>query len=286
MPLSAAHYPGIYCPQVSKLQLGKSRSRTWEAVKEAIRNGASPAQAVAAVQAAEAAAAAVAQQETRRVSPATDAEMPDAATSPEAKRDPSPAAAAAAVEGQQPAAAVAVAAADVAMTDVSAVLDTPQQAKQQPAAAAADLAQEEADTAAALLGLGSEEPPAAVLDPAAAAAAPIGVEHHMLGPTAAEAAAADGTPFQQQQQQEPEYFVKWSGKAHIHNEWLRESQLLGIARRKLLNFKKRHGDVPVNFMEDEWLQPERFIARRPSPSNPGWEVLVKWKGQVGVTELL
>jgi hypothetical protein len=43
--------------------------------------------------------------------------------------------------------------------------------------------------------------------------------------------------------QEPEYLVKWSGRAHIHNEWLRESQLLGMARRKLLNFKKRHGEV-------------------------------------------
>jgi hypothetical protein len=63
---------------------------------------------------------------------------------------------------------------------------------------------------------------------------------------------------------------------------MRESLLLNTARRKLLNFKKRHGDAPVNFMEAEWLLPERFVARRPSPSNPGWEVLVKWQGQVGV----
>lgn len=80
--------------------------------------------------------------------------------------------------------------------------------------------------------------------------------------------------------QEPHYLVKWSGRAHIHNEWLPESQLLNMARRKLINFKKRHGDAPVNFTEEEWLQPERFVARRPSPSNPGWEVLVKWQGQV------
>jgi hypothetical protein len=39
--------------------------------------------------------------------------------------------------------------------------------------------------------------------------------------------------------------------------------------------------APVNFVEAEWLQAERFVARRPSPSNPGWEVLVKWRGQVG-----
>jgi hypothetical protein len=79
---------------------------------------------------------------------------------------------------------------------------------------------------------------------------------------------------------EPEYLVKWSGRAHIHNEWLPESTLLGIARRKLLNFKKRHGDAPVSFAEEEWSLPERFVARRPSPSSPGWEVLVKWQGQV------
>jgi hypothetical protein len=36
----------------------------------------------------------------------------------------------------------------------------------------------------------------------------------------------------------------------------------------------------VNFMEEEWLHAERCVARRPSPSTPGWEVLVKWQGQV------
>jgi hypothetical protein len=41
--------------------------------------------------------------------------------------------------------------------------------------------------------------------------------------------------------------VKWAGRAHLHNEWVRESSLLGIARRKLLNFKKRHGGEPCDF---------------------------------------
>eukprot|EP00775_Hariotina_reticulata_P010594 gene10594-10752_t len=79
---------------------------------------------------------------------------------------------------------------------------------------------------------------------------------------------------------EPEYLVKWFGRAHIHNEWLPESRLLILTRRKLLNFKKRHGDAPCNFMEDEWTVPERLVARRPCPNSPGWEVLVKWKAQV------
>ena len=45
---------------------------------------------------------------------------------------------------------------------------------------------------------------------------------------------------------EPEYLVKWVGRAHAHNEWVRESTLMGLARRKLLNFKKRHGASPCN----------------------------------------
>jgi hypothetical protein len=82
--------------------------------------------------------------------------------------------------------------------------------------------------------------------------------------------------------QEPEYLVKWAGRSHIHNEWLPESQLLLVARRKLLNFKKRHGDAPVSFMDSEWTHPARVVARRPSPNAPGWEVLIKWRGQVGM----
>jgi hypothetical protein len=38
----------------------------------------------------------------------------------------------------------------------------------------------------------------------------------------------------------------------------------------------------VSFAEEEWSLPVRFVARRPSPSSPGWEVLVKWQGQVRV----
>jgi hypothetical protein len=41
--------------------------------------------------------------------------------------------------------------------------------------------------------------------------------------------------------------VKWAGRAHVHNEWVRESILLGVARRKLLNFKKRNSDAPCDF---------------------------------------
>jgi len=31
--------------------------------------------------------------------------------------------------------------------------------------------------------------------------------------------------------------------------------------------------------EPEWSIPERLVARRPALGSPGWEILVKWKGQ-------
>ena len=72
------------------------------------------------------------------------------------------------------------------------------------------------------------------------------------------------------------------GRSHIHNEWVPESTLMQIAKRKVLNFKKRHGcgpaDTPVSLADPAWSRPERFVARRSAPHNPGWEVLVKWQG--------
>lgn len=35
----------------------------------------------------------------------------------------------------------------------------------------------------------------------------------------------------------------------MHNEWVRESVLMQIARRKLLNFKKRESEQPCNYIE-------------------------------------
>lgn len=76
---------------------------------------------------------------------------------------------------------------------------------------------------------------------------------------------------------EPEYLIKWWGRAHIHNEWLPESALMALTKRKLINFKRRHGAAPCNFADARWSEPERFVARRPAPQGPGWEVLVKWR---------
>ena len=77
---------------------------------------------------------------------------------------------------------------------------------------------------------------------------------------------------------EAEFLVKWVGKSHAHNEWVAESVLARLAKRKLANFKRRHGAQPCCLAEDRWSIPERLVARRPSPVGPGWEVLAKWTG--------
>lgn len=123
---------------------------------------------------------------------------------------------------------------------------------------------DEADAAAALLGFGEEA------DNAVAVAA--------TGLTGPGLDGGDGLGTLSGADREPEYLVKWAHRSHVHNEWVKESTLMGLARRKLLNFKKRHGDRPCNAVDEAWTRPERFVSRRPSPTGPGWEVLVKWYG--------
>ena len=49
-----------------------------------------------------------------------------------------------------------------------------------------------------------------------------------------------------------EYLVKWTGKSHAHNEWVPEATLAKLAKRKLANFKRRHGAAPCCLAEDAW----------------------------------
>ncbi len=37
----------------------------------------------------------------------------------------------------------------------------------------------------------------------------------------------------------------------MHNEWVPEGTLAKVAKRKLANFKRRHGDRPYNAMEEQ-----------------------------------
>ena len=51
-----------------------------------------------------------------------------------------------------------------------------------------------------------------------------------------------------------EFLVKWVGRSHLHNEWVPQSQLVRLAKRKLVNFKKRYGDAPCHFADAAWSQ--------------------------------
>lgn len=64
----------------------------------------------------------------------------------------------------------------------------------------------------------------------------------------------------------------------MHDEWVPESLLLKIAKRKCINFKRRF-EEPCDLVDKAWTVPERFVARRCAPAGPGWEVLVKWTNQ-------
>ncbi len=46
--------------------------------------------------------------------------------------------------------------------------------------------------------------------------------------------------------------MKWAGRSHAHNEWVPESTLARLAKRKLANFKRRHGAAPCCLAEDAW----------------------------------
>lgn len=75
-----------------------------------------------------------------------------------------------------------------------------------------------------------------------------------------------------------EFLVKWRGRSHIHNEWVSEERLQAIAKRKLEKYKAKYGTAPLIVMDDQYLKPQRVLARRVGKSGSA-EVLVKWHGQ-------
>uniref|UniRef100_A0A1J3EE40 Protein CHROMATIN REMODELING 4 n=1 Tax=Noccaea caerulescens TaxID=107243 RepID=A0A1J3EE40_NOCCA len=74
-----------------------------------------------------------------------------------------------------------------------------------------------------------------------------------------------------------EFLVKWVGKSNIHNSWISEADLKGLAKRKLENYKAKYGTAVINICEDKWKQPQRIIALRVSKEG-NQEAYVKWTG--------
>ncbi|XP_057824470.2 protein CHROMATIN REMODELING 4 isoform X2 [Cryptomeria japonica] len=76
---------------------------------------------------------------------------------------------------------------------------------------------------------------------------------------------------------ELEFLVKWVGKSHIHNEWICESRLKTLAKRKLDNYKAKYGTVPMNICQEKWCQPQRIVARCDVQGGVS-EAFIKWCG--------
>ncbi|XP_078180627.1 protein CHROMATIN REMODELING 4-like [Carex rostrata] len=74
-----------------------------------------------------------------------------------------------------------------------------------------------------------------------------------------------------------EFLIKWVGKSNIHNMWVSESQLKAIARRKLENYRAKHGYALINICKEQWTKPQRILSLRSGTENQE-EVLVKWCG--------
>lgn len=74
-----------------------------------------------------------------------------------------------------------------------------------------------------------------------------------------------------------EFLVKWVGKSHIHNSWISESRLKALAKRKLENYKAKHGMAVINICQERWKKPQRLLALRTSKIGAS-EAFVKWTG--------
>ncbi len=140
-------------------------------------------------------------------------------TAMEPKQEPGePAAAAAAPAAEQPGGADAAAAGAAAAAPAAAGEQQAEAASSEMDAVAALLAASDAPAPAAVPGLPPGMPSLPLPSPADGAAA---------AAAALAAAAAASAPA------EPEYLVKYVGRSHAHNEWVPESTLLQIAKRKV-----------------------------------------------------
>ncbi|KAL8089858.1 hypothetical protein AgCh_039353 [Apium graveolens] len=84
-----------------------------------------------------------------------------------------------------------------------------------------------------------------------------------------------------------QYFVKYRGRAHIHNRWILESRLSPEAEKLAEEFNKQREAVKWN---EEWVVPQRLLKKRlllspdqengapPGTSGCQYEWLVKWRG--------
>ncbi|KAI5064142.1 hypothetical protein GOP47_0020812 [Adiantum capillus-veneris] len=74
-----------------------------------------------------------------------------------------------------------------------------------------------------------------------------------------------------------EFLVKWVGKSHIHDQWVKETELKALAKRKLDNYRFKYRNACINLVNEMWCKPQRIVAKRQELTD-AHEVLVKWCG--------
>ncbi|XP_065039440.1 uncharacterized protein LOC103972914 isoform X4 [Musa acuminata AAA Group] len=68
--------------------------------------------------------------------------------------------------------------------------------------------------------------------------------------------------FKEELQNGKHYFVKYKGLAHIHNQWISETQMLQEAPTLLSKFKRKYYKERAIKWKQEWAEPHRLLLKR------------------------
>ena len=71
-----------------------------------------------------------------------------------------------------------------------------------------------------------------------------------------------------------EFLVRWKGKSHAHNAWVREDELKQTAPDIVERFVAVNGRKNVSLMREAWMRPQRVVNVTGVP--PNMQVYIKW----------
>lgn len=71
-----------------------------------------------------------------------------------------------------------------------------------------------------------------------------------------------------------EFLVRWKGRSHANNAWVRESELNQIAPEIVQRFVSIHGRKNVSLIREAWFRPQRVVGVTGVP--PNTKVYIKW----------
>ena len=71
-----------------------------------------------------------------------------------------------------------------------------------------------------------------------------------------------------------EFLVRWKGKSHAHNAWVREDELKQTVPDIVERFVAANGRRNVSLMREAWMRPQRVVNVTGVP--PNMQVYIKW----------